>query len=63
MGEGTGAEGVRTVGAVDLGGSSLEVSFVPDEATDDASQGKTAMFGDVHLALLLLLPFLLLLVC
>ena len=32
-------EGLRTVGALDLGGSSLEVTFVPDKLTADTVTG------------------------
>ena len=40
---GRGRGGGETVGAVDLGGSSLEVSFVPDEPFSSESQGLPAL--------------------
>ena len=44
---GGGGEGGGTVGAVDLGGSSLEVSFVPDEPFPPSleSQGPPASYS------------------
>lgn len=50
-GAGTGGEGSGTVGAVDLGGSSLEVSFVPDEsasAGSDESPGGASLTLHLH---------------
>ena len=38
---GEASEALGTVGAVDLGGSSLEVTFVPDQPSDAATLGET----------------------
>ena len=47
------AGGLGTVGAVDLGGSSLEVSFVPDESAD---AGSDELPGGANLSLHLHTP-------
>jgi len=41
------SQGLRTVGALDLGGSSLEVTFVPSKLTPETIKGARPFSHDV----------------